>query len=116
MQKVIEAASAVAAEQPWRESFAHFSPNWYFPTPDETERRLTRNGFVEARCWLHTFLLTPEEPVAYLETIPLGSWLQLLPSEQRHAFAERVADRLEQPLTIANVPLDIDARRASLSS
>jgi len=42
----------------------------------------------------------------------LGSWVQLLPDEQQRAFVEQVAQPLGEPLTIENVRLNIDARRA----
>jgi len=112
LQRVIQAANAVAEEPRWQDHLAAFTPNWYFATPDETEQRLTRSGFIETRCWLQSFVFTPPEPVAFLETVTLGSWVQLLPDEQRRPFAEQVAQRLGEPLTIENVRLNIDARRA----
>ena len=112
MQGVIQAADAVAREPRWQDHLAAFTPNWYFATPAETEQRLTRSGFSETRCWLRSFVFTPPEPVAFLETMTLGSWVQLLPDEQQRAFVEQVAQRLGEPLTIEKVRLNIDARRA----
>lgn len=112
LRGVIQAAEAVAKEPRWQDRLAAFTPNWYFATPAETEQRLTRSSFIETRCWLQSFVFTPPEPVAFLETVTLGSWVQLLPDEQRRSFAEQVARRLGEPLTIENVRLNIDARRA----
>ena len=112
LQRVIDAAGAVAQEPRWQGQLAAFSPDWYFATAAETEQRLARSGFTEARCWLQSFVFTPPEPVGFLETVTLGSWVQQLPDEQRRTFAEQVARRLGEPLTIENVRLNIDARRA----
>jgi trans-aconitate 2-methyltransferase len=112
VRRIVEAAQAVAAEPRWASAFTAFTRNWYFATPAETQQRLERNGFIEIRCWLESFTAVPEEPLAYLETIPLGSWVQLLPAERRPAFTRRVAERLGEPLTVDYVRLNIDARRA----
>jgi trans-aconitate 2-methyltransferase len=112
VRRLLEAAEAVAAQPQWAGAFDAFQPNWYFATPEETQQRLRRHGFVDIRCWLQRFAVTPDEPLAYLETIPLGSWVQLLPQDQRRTFTQQVADRLGEPLTIDYVRLNIDARRA----
>jgi len=112
LEGVIQAANAVAKEPRWQDRLAAFTPNWYFATPAETEERLTRSGFIETRCWLQSFVFTPPEPAAFLETMTLGSWVQLLPEEQRRNFADQVAERLGEPVTIENVRLNIDAQRA----
>jgi hypothetical protein len=111
-RRLLEAAEAVAAEPQWAAAFTAFRRNWYFATPTETKQRLQRNGFVEIRCWLQSFTAAPEEPLAYLATIPLGSWVHLLPVEQRSAFTQRVAQRMGEPLTVEYVHLNVDARRA----
>jgi trans-aconitate 2-methyltransferase len=112
VERVVQAANAVATEPRWQHHFAAFTPNWYFATPAETEERLTRCGFIETRCWLQSFVFTPPEPVAYLQTMPLGSWVQQLPDEERPVFAGQVAQRLGEPVTVENVRLNIDAQRA----
>jgi trans-aconitate 2-methyltransferase len=113
VRRLTEAARAVAADPRWGDTFQSFRQNWYFATPDETEQRLRRNGFVDIRCWPYSFDMTPDEPLAYLETIPLGGWVQLLPAERRREFTEQVARRLGEPVTIDYVRLNIDARRGT---
>jgi hypothetical protein len=46
----------------------------------------------------------------YLVTVPLGSWVQKLPEERRHAFAAQVWDAVGRP-TVDYVRLNISARR-----
>jgi trans-aconitate 2-methyltransferase len=109
--RIVAAADAVAAEPEWRRWFAGFTHDWYFAAPQETEDRLKRSGFVEARCWLQSVLLTPQEPIAYLETMVLGSWIQRLPAGQQRTFTELVAKRLGDPITVNTVRLNLHARR-----
>jgi trans-aconitate 2-methyltransferase len=111
VRRLTEIAHAVAADPRWGDAFQSFRPNWYFATPEETEQRLQRDGFVDVRCWLQSIQVTPDEPLEYLETIPLGSWVHLLPAERRREFTEQVAQRLGEPVTIDYVRLNIDARR-----
>jgi trans-aconitate 2-methyltransferase len=113
VQRLTAVAREVAADPRWGDAFKSFKQNWYFATPEETQQRLERSGFVDIRCWLQPFSITPDEPIAYLETIPLGSWVQLLRDERRREFTELVAQRLGEPVTIDYVRLNIDARRSS---
>jgi trans-aconitate 2-methyltransferase len=108
---VIAAADAVAAQPAHREHFEGWHRPHNFAEPEQTERRLRAAGFPEARCWLHPNPIVPDDPLAYLATIPLGAHLDRLPAESRNAFVSAVADRLPDPITIDYVRLNIDATR-----
>jgi hypothetical protein len=69
---------------------------------------MTLSGLAAATA---SVLLTPREPIAYLETMVLGSWVRRLPAEQRRTFAELVAQRLGNPITANTVRLNMKARR-----
>jgi trans-aconitate 2-methyltransferase len=113
VEVLLRTADAVAHDAryaPWLEGFA---PNWYFADEDATRQRLERAGFEPARCWSQSFRVEPEDPLTYLETIPLGSWVELLPPDRRRSFSEAVAERVADPLTIDFVRLNIEATRPS---
>jgi trans-aconitate 2-methyltransferase len=101
----------VVAEERFAEHFGDFKGIWNFATDGETEERLRRTGFDEVRCWLEQKLVTPEEPVAFLRTVTLGPHLARLPEELRQPFAEAVAERMGEPLTLDYMRLNIEARR-----
>jgi trans-aconitate 2-methyltransferase len=110
VRRLVAAADEVAADPKWGGVFADFRHNWHFATPEETQERLEVSGFVDVRCWLQPFSVTPEDPLSYLETIPLGSWVQLLPPDQQREFTTEVVNRLGDPVTVDYVRLNIDAR------
>jgi len=62
-------------------------------------------------CWLQPFSIEPEEPLEYLETVPLGPWVQKLPPAQRRPFVAEVWRRANTT-TIDYVRLNITAHRA----
>jgi len=97
-----EAIEAVSGD-PWMP--------WTFATPEETEARLRRAGFGEARAWLYDRPVTPEEPLAFLKTMILGEHLQRLPAEERDGFARSVLERLGEPFVARYVRLNIEAKR-----
>jgi trans-aconitate 2-methyltransferase len=82
---------------------------WNFAGPADTEERLKRAGFAEARCWLQPKPVKPEQPLDFISTVTLGPLLAQLPEEQRHSFAEAVLARSEQPLVLNYVRLNIEA-------
>lgn len=110
---VIAAADTVAALPEHRDRFAGWQRPHHFAGPEQTERRLRAAGFADARCWLQPNPIAPDEPLAYLATIPLGAHLDRLPPEARDAFVTAVAARLPDPVTIDYVRLNIDAVRAA---
>lgn len=85
-----------------------------FPTPEETEARLQRSGFVEISCWLHdepTPMDSREQLETYLATVVLGDQIEGRAPEDAHAFVEAVAERMPR-LELDYVRLNIRARRA----
>ena len=79
--------------------------------PDGTAELLRAAGFTEVRCWLQPHPVTPDEPLEYLASIPLGAHLDRLPPERRRPFVDEVASLLPRPITADYVRLNIDARR-----
>jgi trans-aconitate 2-methyltransferase len=104
------AAYAVADLPPWRSYFTDFTPNWYFADPSATRERLARSGFVDVECWLQPFPVTSDEPLDYLETVPLGPWAQKLPEDKRRGYVTEVWDRVAGD-SIDYVRLNITGRR-----
>ena len=105
--------AAVIAEVAARPEFAphleQASGLWNFASPQETEERLRRAGFAEARCWLQPKPVRPENPIEFTSTVTLGPLLAQLPKERRRPFAEAVLERSEKPLVLNYVRLNIEA-------
>jgi trans-aconitate 2-methyltransferase len=104
-----EAAQAAAAEGPFAAHLGGWPGPWRFAAPDETQARLRTAGFSAARCWRTERVVTPDEPRVYAGTVMLGEHLDRLPDALHDAFIDAVLARLEQPLSIAYVRLNIDA-------
>jgi trans-aconitate 2-methyltransferase len=82
---------------------------WNFAGPGETEERLRRAGFSEARCWLQPRPVRPERPLDFISTVTLGPLLAQLPEELRQPFAEAVLEEEQQPLVLNYIRLNIEA-------
>ena len=108
---LLGAAEAVAASERWHGFFAGWSRPMRYAGPDETAELLRSAGFAHVRCWLQPHPVTPDEPLEYLATVPLGAHLDRLPEERRRAFVEEVAARLPEPVTADYVRLNIEAVR-----
>jgi trans-aconitate 2-methyltransferase len=110
---VAEHASAIAAVAGRQEFAAHFggaTGMWNFAGPEETEARLRKAGFAEARCWLEPKPVQPPDPLAFTSTVTLGPLLAQLPEGKRRPFAEAVLEESERPLVLDYVRLNIEAR------
>lgn len=105
------AGAEVAAEEPFSRWFTGWSAPWYYAGPEETERRLSAAGFEDVRTWLEPWPVVPDDPAEYLTTIVLGAQVQRLPEDLRPRYVAAVMSRLDQPLTVRYVRLNIDARR-----
>jgi trans-aconitate 2-methyltransferase len=101
----------VASGDGWQRFFAGWSRPMRYAGPDETADLLRAAGFTDVRCWLQPHPITPDEPLEYLATVPLGAHLDRLPEDRKRAFVEEVATRLPEPVTADYVRLNIDARR-----
>ena len=104
-------ADDVAAEEPFRSPFAGWTAPWYYAGVDQTAERLRSAGFTDVRTWLQPWPVEPEDPAAYMATVTLGAQVQHLPEALRDQYVAAVLARLEQPVTVDYVRLNIDARR-----
>jgi trans-aconitate 2-methyltransferase len=102
-------AREILAHPPYREHFADWRAPWNYAVPRETEARLRRAGFSDARCWLAEAPSVPEEPREFLSTIVLGPHVQRLPEELREPFMDEVMALLGEPVVIDYVRLNIEA-------
>jgi len=109
---VKQAGLDVAGEPPYAEHLEGWATDWQFATPQDTEARLRAAGFTGVWCWLSRVDVDPGDPVSYLRAICLGSFLERLPAELHEPFVAAALERLEAPLTIHYVRLNILARRA----
>lgn len=103
------AIASVATRPEYAGYFEGMTLMWNFAGPDETESRLRRSGFTEARCWLESKPVTPAEPLRFTMTVTLGPHLARLPEELRRTFAESILAQSPQPLTLDYVRLNIEA-------
>ena len=108
---VHEQALAAGADAGLADRFAGWGGPWNFATPAETQRRLLAAGFAEARCWLQTWPVEPDEPRAYLQTVCLGPHLQRLAADEQERFLDAVMARLGERPVLDYVRLNIVARR-----
>ncbi len=108
---LLAATDEVGARDEWAPRFAGWARPMRYAGPDETAELLRTAGFVDVRCWLQPHPITPDEPLEYLASIPLGAHLDRLPEDRRAAFVEEVAALLPAPVTVDYVRLNIDARR-----
>lgn len=101
----------VADEEPFAEYIGGWAGPWNFANPAETGARLAAAGFIDAECWLEDAPVQPEEPADFIRTVCLGHHLDLLPKELRPLLLERMLERVQKPVTLDYVRLNIDARR-----
>lgn len=104
------AIEAVAELPEFAASFAGWEGPWNFAGPEETESRLREAGFSEARCWLEQKVVEPDDPRDFVAVVGLASHHERLPAELREPFTDAVLARLEQPLVLPYVRLNIEAR------
>lgn len=104
-------ADAVADGEDFRPHFAGWTAPWYYAAADETAERLKAAGFTDVRTWLEPWPVEPEDAEAYMATVTLGAQVQHLPEALQDQYVAAVLARLEQPVTVDYVRLNIDARR-----
>jgi trans-aconitate 2-methyltransferase len=102
--------ATVAARPEFAAHLGGMAGIWNFASPEETEGRLSRAGFSEARCWLEPKAVQPEHPLEFTSTVTLGPLLAQLPKERRRPFAEAILEQSEKPLVLDYVRLNIEAR------
>ena len=104
------AADAVAAEEPFAPYFAEWKRPWNYAGDRETAVRLERAGFTDVVTWLEPKRVEPER--AFVENVCLIRHLDPLPEELREPFVDRVLERVDDPLVLDYVRLNMTARRA----
>jgi trans-aconitate 2-methyltransferase len=107
----LRASSAeVAARDRYAPHFEGFGQPWNYAAPEETEERLARAGFAEARCWLQPWDIVPPEPAEFLRTVCLGPYVDRLPAELRDPYIADVLALEDDPPVLGYVRLNIEAR------
>jgi trans-aconitate 2-methyltransferase len=104
-----DAMQDVGRREPYAEHIADYAP-WNFAAPEETEERLQRAGFADARCWRSESRVEPDDPAGFVSTVCLGSHLDRLPEDLREAYRRHVLARFDGPLALDYVRLNITAR------
>jgi trans-aconitate 2-methyltransferase len=85
---------------------------WEFAGPEQTERRLSKAGFVEARCWLEERPTYPDDVDAFVRTSILAAHLARLSDDsRREQFVHAVVAGVYPPLDY--VRLNVSAARAA---
>lgn len=105
------AAEQVAADEPFAEHFAGWRSPWTYATAEETARRLTRAGFDEVSTWLQERPTPIDDGRTFVAAVCLLRHLDQLPAPLRDRFIDAVMARLDEPLVLDYVRLNITARR-----
>jgi trans-aconitate 2-methyltransferase len=106
----VAAVKRAAEREPFAAHLAERADPWHYATVEETEERLERAGFVDARCWLEDRVVEPEDPRHYVAVVGLAAHHELLPPELREPFTDAVDAELPRPLVLRYVRLNIEAR------
>jgi trans-aconitate 2-methyltransferase len=109
VQRVHRAAQAAAEQEPFREYLRGWRGPWNFTSPEQARASLLTAGFRSARCWLEPAPVSPPEPREFLRCVILGAHLEQLPDPLGERFLSEVQERLQKPLMIDYVRLNIDA-------
>jgi trans-aconitate 2-methyltransferase len=104
-----DAMHAVGEHEPYAEHLAGWWP-WNFASPEQTEERLRRTGFVDVRCWRSDSRVQPVDAASFTATVCLGAHLDRLPATLRDAYVKAVLQAAGQPLVLDYVRLNIEAR------
>jgi trans-aconitate 2-methyltransferase len=101
----------VAGEEPFAPFFAHWRTPWNYATAEETAERLERAGFEDVHTWLEDRPTELAEPRAFIATVCLVRHLDPLPEPLREPFVDRVMERIDAPVVLDYVRLNMTARR-----
>lgn len=111
VERFHDAASAVAAEEPFAEHLAGWEGPWHFAAAEPTAERLERAGFTEIETWLEPYRVTPPDPTSFYRVVCLGHHLERLPEELRAPYVDAVRERFGSELDY--VRLNIQAKKGS---
>lgn len=106
-------ADEVAGEAPFAEYFVDWVRPWNYATAEETAERLERAGFAEVSTWLEDRPTELTEPRPFISTVCLVRHLDPLPDDLRERFVDTVMDRLDRPVVLDYVRLNMTASRAA---
>ena len=109
VERFLEVAGGVDAQEPFAPYLDGWEGTWNFATAQETEARLRRAGFPEARAWLEPFPVVPESPREYLRVVCLGPHLERLPDELHDRYVDAVVEACGEPLELDYIRLNIEA-------
>jgi trans-aconitate 2-methyltransferase len=101
----------VAGRDPYAEFVGAMGSPWTYAGPEETEERLRRAGFSQARCWLEPKPtdIDDEHAEGFMRSVLLNYHLEKLPAELEDRFVEEVWDAVGRPLHVEYVRLNIEA-------
>ncbi|HWM64846.1 MAG TPA: methyltransferase domain-containing protein [Solirubrobacterales bacterium] len=105
----VAAVKSASESEPFAAHLADREP-WHYASAEETAALLERTGFAEVRCWTEERLVEPEDPREYVAVVGLAAHHERLPPELREPFTDAVDERLERPLILRYVRLNIEAR------
>ena len=111
VERFHEAARVVGEREPYAPYLTGWDGPWNFAGPEETTTRLERAGFVDARCWLQPWPVTPDDPTGYLRSVCLGYHVERLPEALRASYVRDVEAELGGVVELDYVRLNIEARR-----
>ncbi len=103
-------ADEVAQQEPFAVYFTDWEGPWNYASAQATEDRLLRAGFTDVRCWLEPKSVTPADARAFTSTVCLVRHLDRIPNELRDQFVDEVLERMGEPLVLAYVRLNMQAR------
>ena len=103
-------ADEVAAEPPFAEHFVDWHGPWNYATAEETAQRLRAAGFADVETWLQARPTELEEPRSFIATVCLVRHLDQLPAGMRDPFVDEVLGRLQRPIVLDYVRLNMSAR------
>jgi trans-aconitate 2-methyltransferase len=84
---------------------------WNFASVGDTESRLRRAGFDDARAWLQPWPVAPRDPAGFLRTVILPWHLDRLPEELHDEFVVAVLAAQPRPLEVVYIRLNVSARK-----
>lgn len=109
IDRLREVTRTVQEREPYATHFDGFEEPWNYAGAEETEERLARAGFTEARAWLQPWRIVPPSPAEFLATVCLGPHMDRLPEALREPFVADVLAAEPVPLALDYVRLNIEA-------
>jgi len=106
----VEAVKGASESKRFATYLADREEPWHYASAEETAALLERTGFHGVRCWTEERLVEPGDPREYVAVVGLAAHHERLPPGLREPFTDAVDERLERPLVLRYVRLNIEAR------